>query len=163
MEADPSTPPKRGRVRKGGRVLAAIGLALVLFVVGGVGLFRTIGNPSPAPATTDSGSTGSALSEQPVILSGTLQQAIASLQQRLRAAPQDWESWANLGLAYVQEARVTADPRYYPKAQGASSRSLRLHPDANSAAYTGERALALARLDLAGVLRWSAMARAVSR
>ncbi|MDP9343119.1 MAG: tetratricopeptide repeat protein [Actinomycetota bacterium] len=163
MEAGPSTPPGRGRVRRGGRVLAAVGLALVLFVVGGIGLFRTVGKqPAQGPSTTDSRSTGSALAEQPVILSGTLQDAIASLQQRLRAAPEDWQSWANLGLAYVQEARVTADPRYYPKAQGALERSLRLQPDGNFSAYTGEGALALARHDFAGGLRWGDKARAVN-
>src|SRR5439155_11721646 len=140
----------------------AAGLAVVLFAVGGVGLFRAV-HPQPSPAPVgDSASAGSALAEQPVILSGTLQQAIASLQQRLRAAPEDWQSWANLGLAYVQEARVTADPRYYPKAQGALERSLRLQPDGNFAAYTGEGALALARHDFAGGLPWGEKARGVN-
>jgi tetratricopeptide (TPR) repeat protein len=160
-EAGPPTPPERGRVRKGGRVLAAAGLALVLFVVGGIGLFRTV-RPQPASAPPPTAGTGSALAEQPVILSGTLQQAIASLQQRLRAVPGDWQSWANLGLAYVQEARVTADPRYYPKAEGALQRSLQIQPDGNFAAFTGEGALALARHDFAGGLRWGQKARAVN-
>jgi len=162
MEAGPSTPPPTPRGR-GGRVLAAAGLAVVLFAVGGVGLFRAV-HPQSDGSSADAGSAdaGSALGERPVILSGTLQQAIVSLQQRLRAAPEDWQSWANLGLAYVQEARVTADPRYYPKAQGALERSLRLQPDGNFAAYTGEGALALARHDFAGGLRWGEKARGVN-
>jgi len=161
-EAGPSTPPTRGRVWKVGRVLAVAGLALVLFVVGGIGLFRTVRPSASTPAATGAHSSSAALAEQPVILSGTLQQAIASLQQRLRAAPQDWESWASLGLAYVQEARVTADPRYYPKAQGALERSLQLRPGENFAASTGQGALALARHDFAGGLRWGNRARAVN-
>ena len=98
-----------------------------------------------------------------MILTGTLPQAIASLQGRLRAFPTDWQSWANLGLSYVQEARVTADPRYYPKAQGALRRSLRLHPRANLAADLGQGALAAGRHDFAGALRWGDRARAVDR
>ena len=42
--------------------------------------------------------------------------------------PTDWRSFASLGLAYVQEARVTADPSYYPKAEGVLRRSLELRP-----------------------------------
>ena len=44
----------------------------------------------------------------------------------LRRTRRTRESWATLGFAYVQEARVTADPSYYPKAEGALRRSLTL-------------------------------------
>ncbi len=164
-KAGPSTPPTGGtgtRARTGRRALVAVGLALVLFVVGGLGLFRAVQPQSASAHAPVTSGAGSALAEKPVILSGSLQDAIASLQQRLRAVPQDWQSWANLGLAYVQEGRVTADPRYYPKADGALRRSLQLHPDENFGAYTGEGALSLARHDFAGGLRWGEKARAVN-
>ena len=64
MEAGPSTPPPTPRGR-GGRVLAAAGLAVVLFAVGGVGLFRAV-HPQPDGSSADAGSAdaGSALGER---------------------------------------------------------------------------------------------------
>lgn len=76
----------------------------------------------------------------------------AQLQARLKANPQDDRAWAQLGLAYVQQARVTADPTYYPKAQGAFARSLELRPTGNAAALTGSAVLAAARHDFSGAL-----------
>jgi len=149
--------------RSGGRrVRRAVGvslLALAMLVGGGIALLGTRGRGTAGspPANTQART----YADQPVILTGTLQQAIASLQQRLRAFPTDWQSWANLGLSYVQEARVTADPRYYPKAQGALRRSLALHPRKNLAADLGQGALAAGRHDFAGALRWGERARAV--
>ncbi len=43
---------------------------------------------------------------------------------RLEAAPDDWQASAALGIAYVQQARVTSDPSTYPLAQAALRRSL---------------------------------------
>jgi tetratricopeptide (TPR) repeat protein len=90
----------------------------------------------------------------PVLASGSLPVLIASLQARLRAVPGDWRSFAALGLAYVQEARVTADPTYYPKADRALERSLDLNGSANFDAFTGQASLAAARHDFAGALAW---------
>jgi tetratricopeptide (TPR) repeat protein len=86
------------------------------------------------------------------VASGSLTQTIASLQSRLTAVPADWSSWATLGLAYVQQARVTADPTYYPKAEAVLNRSLRIHAHGNLPALTGLAALALARHDFSGAL-----------
>src|SRR5437870_8198189 len=44
-------------------------------------------------------------------------QGIEALQGRLRAVPQDWRAWAALGSAYVQQARITGDPTWYPRAE----------------------------------------------
>src|SRR6266480_6619719 len=76
-----------------------------------------------------------------------------SLQQRLRDVPGDWNAANDLGLAYVQEARVTADPSYYPKAEAVLAASLQTHPHDNAGAYVGLAALAAARHDFAGALR----------
>jgi len=139
-----------------------VSLAIALLAVGSLGPF---GNRPHDPArgrdvlgTDPAGS----LQGHPVILSGSLQQAIASLQARLRAVPEDWGAWATLGLAYVQQARVSADPSFYPKAEGALRRSLRLHAEGNFEADTGEGALAAARHDFAGALRWGERARSVN-
>ncbi|MCA1710156.1 MAG: tetratricopeptide repeat protein [Actinobacteria bacterium] len=77
---------------------------------------------------------------------------VAQLQARLKAVPQDDRAWAALGVAYVQQARTTADPTYYPKAQGAFAQSLELMPKDNAAALTGLAVLAAARHDFPGAL-----------
>jgi tetratricopeptide (TPR) repeat protein len=75
--------------------------------------------------------------------------AIARAQERLRLVPGDYVTWAALGSAYLERARVTADPAYYPKAEGALRRSLELRPADNTGALTGLGALANARHDFA--------------
>nr|MDP9328464.1 tetratricopeptide repeat protein [Actinomycetota bacterium] len=92
---------------------------------------------------------------------GSLEGSIAALQARLRAFPQDWKSFASLGLVYVQEARVTADPTYYPKAEGVLQRSLELHGQDNFEAMVGMASLAAARHDFAAALDWGERAEAV--
>ena len=77
----------------------------------------------------------------------SLGRAIALAQQRLKLVPKDWPTWAQLGAAYVQQARITADPAYYPKAETALTESLRLQPDQNWQALAGLGALANARHD----------------
>ncbi len=75
--------------------------------------------------------------------------AIAAAQQRLAEVPGDHVTWAQLGSAYVEEARLTADPSYYAKAEGALQRSLELRPEGNDTALIGLGALANARHDFA--------------
>ncbi len=133
-------------------------LAVGLFAAGAVGVVRSqrpdvAGDPRSAP-------------EPAAVLApggGNLEQTIASLQERLRSVPTDWRSMAGLGLGYVQEARVTADPTYYPKAEGLLARSIELHPRENEGALVGMAALAAARHDFAGALRYGERARAVDR
>ncbi|UZJ23513.1 tetratricopeptide repeat protein [Rhodococcus antarcticus] len=81
----------------------------------------------------------------PVAPGDQLTVSIAKAQQILQGKPNDWATWAVLGSAYVQKARVTADPSYYPKSEGALQKSLDLHPDGNDAALTGMGALDNAR------------------
>src|SRR5919109_2620071 len=44
---------------------------------------------------------------------------IQSIQEQLRAHPDDWQSYSQLGLAYLQKARETGDPSYYQKMEQA--------------------------------------------
>jgi tetratricopeptide (TPR) repeat protein len=78
-----------------------------------------------------------------------LEQAIAQAQDRLRRLPADWETWAALSLAYLEESRITADPTWYPKAQEAAQRSLTVKPAENPDALLAQGALANARHDFA--------------
>ncbi|MFB6888935.1 tetratricopeptide repeat protein [Kitasatospora sp. NPDC056327] len=74
-----------------------------------------------------------------------LTRAITAGQERLRHMPDDASSWARLGTQYVEQARLTADPSYYPRADEALHRSLTLAPHTNADALTGLGALANAR------------------
>ncbi|MGZ8567700.1 MAG: tetratricopeptide repeat protein, partial [Actinomycetota bacterium] len=83
---------------------------------------------------------------------GSLDATIASLQDRLRRVPGDWRAAATLGLAYVQQGRVSADPSYYPKAEEILARSLHAGPHENAPAFVGLAALASARHAFADAL-----------
>jgi tetratricopeptide (TPR) repeat protein len=140
------------------RIGGAVVLSTALFVAGGIGLFRSGGDGAHAQAA----SATSADTLLAPAISGSLEQIIENLQSRLRVLPTDWQAFASLGLAYVQQARVTADPSYYPKAQGVLERSLGLERNDNFAAMVGMAALAAARHDFAGALRWGEQARAIN-
>jgi tetratricopeptide (TPR) repeat protein len=146
--------------------IARIGIvgavATALFLAGGVGVFRASRSDDGARAATAVGSRADGVTDPSVGGGGDLGDAIAALQQRLTDVPGDWRGFASLGLAYVQQARVTADPSYYPKAQGVLRRSLGLHPHGNEEALVGLAALAAARHDFAAALRFGERARAVN-
>lgn len=140
------------------RIGGALVLAIALFAVGGIGLLRS--NDDGARAQTPSAATTDALLAPAI--GGSLDEIIENLQSRLRVLPTDWQSFASLGLAYVQQARVTADPSYYPKAEGVLQRSLGLERTDNFAAMVGMAALAAARHDFAAALRWGERAKAIN-
>jgi tetratricopeptide (TPR) repeat protein len=87
-----------------------------------------------------------------------LAQSVAKLQATLRKLPGDAPAWAQLGSSYVELARITVDPTYYAKAQGALDRSLALRPDGNGPALMGMGALANARHEFAQARDWGVKA-----
>lgn len=120
-----------------------VALGVALFVASALGPSRSGSQPSSA-AVAD----GGAVVGEPRLPAGaSLDDMITSLQRRLEAVPNDHVSWATLGLAYVQQAKVTVDPAYYPRADGALARSLEIAEDDNFLAYAGLSALASARHD----------------
>jgi tetratricopeptide (TPR) repeat protein len=120
-----------------------VGLAAILLT--GVGaVFGLHHGESPNPSALAS---GSLTAGQPS--ADELAGSIARAQQHLGEVPGDYDAWAALGSAYVERARVTADPTYYPKAAGALRRSLSLRPSGNPAALVGLGALANARHEFA--------------
>lgn len=94
--------------------------------------------------------------------SASLPVAIAALQRHLRAQPRNATGWATLGLAYVEQARLSADPTYYTKAADVLDRSLRVSPTDNDAALGGLGALAAARHDFATALGFADRALAIN-
>ena len=141
-----------------GRIGIVVAIAVTALVAYGIAVVRT-------PAERDDGAaamvSASALL-RPGVGAGMLDDPIDRLQQRLRELPADWRGYASLGLAYVARARVTADPTYYPKAEGALQRSLHLNERDNVNAVLGLGALALARHDFAAALEQGRRARAMT-
>ncbi|MGH3832136.1 MAG: tetratricopeptide repeat protein, partial [Pseudonocardiaceae bacterium] len=68
---------------------------------------------------------------------------------------------AALSIPYIEQARITADPSYYAKAQGALERSFQVKPDDNAEAMIGMGALANARHDFAAARDWGEKVRAI--
>lgn len=146
------------RVARPGRKVALVGvLSIGLFALGGLGLFKAVRSEPRAPSALVRAA-APALT-RPIVDGGSLAQLIADLQARLQAVPDDWESYASLGLAYVQQARITADPSYYPRAEAALERSLSLHASDNVSAMIGLGTLALARHEFDDALAWGERAR----
>jgi tetratricopeptide (TPR) repeat protein len=128
-------------------VIAIAGLAAggALFVAGALGSTNSDRNEAAVVADIGPAPTG----EPRLPAGGSLADLISSLQTRLEAVPGDHVSWATLGLAYVQQAKVTVDPSYYPRADGALAQSLQIDTSDNFLAYAGLSALASARHDFA--------------
>ncbi|MFI6442081.1 tetratricopeptide repeat protein [Streptomyces sp. NPDC050759] len=82
---------------------------------------------------------------------------IGARESHLRRHPEDAESWAVLGTAYVEQARRTADPAFYAKADDTLRTSLQVRR--NAAALDGLAALANARRDFRTALTWGEAAR----
>ena len=132
-------------------VTTALGLA-VLVTLGAAGL------PGSDPASDKASGRTSAAGEvrpataiDPTELAGATN-VVATLQARLRTTPRDHRSWSTLALAYVEQARTTADPTYYGKADQALARAAQLAPG-DSVLLTARGALAAARHDFRAALR----------
>ncbi|GCD38802.1 hypothetical protein OEIGOIKO_06621 [Streptomyces chrestomyceticus JCM 4735] len=139
-----------------GRLAAAVGTVLLAcgITVGGLALGDDGGRAPalvPAPPSSDV-----------PVGRGTTAGAVTALQARLRARPGDWRGWAQLGAAYVEQARTTGDPTRYPQAERALGRSLALRPQGNDAGLAGRGALAAARHDFRAALRDADAALAVN-
>jgi tetratricopeptide (TPR) repeat protein len=91
----------------------------------------------------------------PSATSDPLARSINNAQRRLKTAPKDWKTWAELGLAYVQQARITVNPQFYPKAVGALETSLRLNGSENYLGMLGEAALQNALHNFRGARAWA--------
>lgn len=129
-----------GRIRGAVLSSAVLVLAVVLLLTGGA----LLSGAAPPARTVPPERTAAPVGDRGA--------AVTRAQQRLHDVPGDYVTWAELGAAYVQQARVTADPSYYLKAQGALDRSLQVRRAGNSVALTGLAALAAARHDFARAL-----------
>ena len=127
--------------------VAVVGLAAGLLAIG-----TAAGAPpdvAPAPAAVPVGRAGQG-------------QSVEELQRDLDRVPGNYPAWSALGLAYVEQARVTADPTLYARAERAFATSLELRPADNDAALAGQATLAAARHDFAEALSLTDRALAVN-
>jgi tetratricopeptide (TPR) repeat protein len=116
-------------------VLVLVVLAVALLGVGGVLGVRHSSAPEAQTRTHPD--------------ANALDTAIVKAQQRLKRLPGDYTTWAQLGSAYLEKARITADPSWYPKSEGALRKSLAVRPAGNTTALAGLGALANSRHDFA--------------
>src|SRR4051794_30709977 len=124
------------------------------FVVAGAVALAVAAVAIAAPSSGTPTATVPAAVAQPAAGS-SLEADIQRTQAQLRRVPGDWQAWASLGLSYVEQAKVTVDPSYYPKADAALHRSLRIERHNNFPAMAGESVLAAARHDFRTALRWA--------
>ncbi|MEO7193711.1 MAG: hypothetical protein ABIZ05_02655 [Pseudonocardiaceae bacterium] len=136
-------------------LLAAAGVPLVVVAIVSLASGRsTEVSPDTVPRVA-------AVGDNPAARGGALSAAIEGFQKRLRDVPTDGPTWAALSIPYIEQARITADPSYYAKAQGALERSFQVKPDDNAEAMIGMGALTNARHDFAAARDWGEKARAI--
>lgn len=129
------------------RVVVLVVAAIAAMAVAGASWLTT---PTTRHRTVDTGSAAT-----PVVSTDPLTSSIARTQAHLREVPGDWEAWGTLGLDYVEQAKVSVDPTYYPKAAAALHRSLQLDHTDNFVAMAGQAALSAARHDFHGAMAWA--------
>ena len=144
----PARPPLRSRTATAIRWLAPLAVFGVLFLV--LAALNRSSEPAGPAATPD-------LAALPL---GDTEAQVEILQDALAADPSDAHLAAQLGGAYYQRARETADPAYYTKADEAYSEALGNDP-AQVEALAGQATLALARHDFAGGLELARRAHAL--
>jgi len=93
--------------------------------------------------------------------SASVDSQIQTLQDQLRSHPDDWQSYSQLGLTYLQKARETGDPTYYQKTEDALNKALSFQPD-DYASVSASGALALARHQFHAALELGEKARQIN-
>jgi tetratricopeptide (TPR) repeat protein len=108
-------------------------------------------NQTFAPSTfaLDSVSQRRTVGGQPAV--SQTEALIQTLQDRLRRAPSNLDTYALLGNAYLQRVRETGDPGYYGKAEQVFNTALKRDPQ-HIEALIGKGSLALAQHDFRAAL-----------
>ena len=142
-------------------ILAGIGVGSLLFAAGAFGVATSNQKPGTSAVIAAPQAAGAAGGLAHV--SGeTLDHTITGLQTHLKATPGDYFSWSTLGLAYVQQAKVTVNSDFYPRAEGVLRKSLTINDTDNFLAYAGLASLANARHDFAGAKRFAQQGLAIN-
>ncbi|MGY1500439.1 tetratricopeptide repeat protein [Streptomyces sp. QTS52] len=147
----------RGRVRVLPRpLIAALAGCAVL---GGALMLLPPDRPASAPAPAP----GPAARAELAVIGGVpaalpdLAVFIGDREAYVRTHARDGQAWAQLGSAYVERGRRTADAAAFPRAERALRTSLRVRPangDRNAEGLVGMAALANARRDFPAARKW---------
>jgi tetratricopeptide (TPR) repeat protein len=142
------------------RWTAVLTVAVVACVAAAVALrpgqpAATTTGPVDRPSALGAASAASATGAGPVSSSDALSTQVAMLQRKLRTSPGDAAGWATLGIDYVQLAKDTVNPLYYPRAAGALRASLRLDRRDNFVAMVGMADLRAAQHRFRAALDWA--------
>lgn len=124
------------------RVVIATGVAFggVLFAAAALG---PVSSPSSLATPVHAIGPGGV----PARSGASLDETIAALETRVSVVPGDHVAWATLAIAYVERARATVDPTWYPRAEAALERAEQLGGDDHHLAAAARSALAAARHD----------------
>lgn len=128
---------------------------IAVLAVAGAGLLAVVEFVSSPPPAAE------IVAAAPADRTSTLDRAIGTAEAKLARRHEDPRTWAELGAAYVEKARVNADPALFPRAAEALRTSLAQQPDDNGTALMGMGALANARHDFGGAREWGERAKAV--
>jgi tetratricopeptide (TPR) repeat protein len=129
--------------------VVAIATLTAAALVGGIFGVRRSGDAITSDAGGSSAVSAAAATGLARSSGASIEQTVANMQAHLAKVPNDYPAWATLGLAYVQQAKITVNSDFYPKAQGSLERSLSINDVDNFLAYAGLSALASARHDFA--------------
>ena len=91
-------------------------------------------------------------------ISASVDKQIQTLQGHIRDNPNDWQSYSQLALAYLQKARETGDPSYYQKVEETLTKTIESHPD-DYVTVSAMGALELARHQFHAALEWGERAK----
>ncbi|HEY0734720.1 MAG TPA: tetratricopeptide repeat protein [Herpetosiphonaceae bacterium] len=130
-------------------------LPLVALVLLALAAALALLRPSPSPAAL--------LGDTPAAprMSSRTESQIQTLQSRIRRAPDNIDSYALLGHAYLQQVRETGDPSYYAKAESVFGAALKRDPQ-HVETLIGKGSLALARHDFRAALQLGEQARSLN-
>lgn len=111
-------------------------LMAVALIIGGISIaYNAVFGPKTAvPQAPVVQSAGDILSSGAGTVTGYADRIIAKSQERIKANPDDYAAYGELGLAFQQKARETNDPSYYAQAQDALNKALEIKPDYYDAA-----------------------------
>jgi tetratricopeptide (TPR) repeat protein len=136
--------------------LALSGAALAVALgAGALGLWQ---NSQNQPLTSAAAQIQAAASQRPI---DQTDRVIWDYQQRVRQNPDDVQSYAVLGAAYIQKVRDTGDPTFYTKAQAVLDEALK-RDSQNIEALIGAGTLANARHEFREALQLGQRAKAIN-
>jgi tetratricopeptide (TPR) repeat protein len=135
-------------------LLVAAGLGAAIFLAGALLPTRAAQHRSTSPSSHPDAAPVASSSLQ------KLQTEIISLQERLQGDPRDTDALSSLGLAYLQEARLTVNPSFYTKADEVLRKSVSLDRKDNYQGLLGLGILAGARHRFDLALAWGRRAQA---